>query len=312
MLSFFKRNKPGKEVPEWANYFSKKEYEKFIEQLDTYFRDRNITYSFGDGEINVEEKTFGAERLGLVNLAQMCKQMAQSDWRDIIKEHFDGMQTAAIFEEEFNYHVDDFDFARGYIGVRLYHNDYVSNLDKSLMIGRQITDDIFAMLVFDFPQGIVNVKPEQTIQWNKSNEELFDIGVENIRVKYETEIVSQRIGDFNIWIAQGEHFFVPNIIFDFQNNQKFIGTNGSLIAIPHRHCVLIYPIENLQVIKSVNQLIPIIYSVNEEGPGSISNNLYWYNNGQFITLPYKFENNKVQFYPPEDFIEMLSILKANI
>ena len=308
MFSFFKRNKSNNHVPGWASYFSGAEYDKFTILLDKYFVGKNISYSFGDGEIQLEGKTFGAEKLGLVNLAQMCKQTNQLNWKDLISEHFNGMQSAAIFESEFAKKAHDFSFAKDYIGVRLYHNDYVSNIDESLTIGNQITDDIFAMLVFDFPHSIINVKPEQTIQWNKNNEELFEIGVANIKDKYELEITSQNIGEFKIWFVQGDHFFVPNIIFDLQRNSKLIGSKGSLIGIPHRHSVLIYPIENLELIKAVNQLIPIINGMNEEGPGSISNNLFWYHDNQFMTLPYKLEENKLQFYPPEEFVEFLNTL----
>src|SRR5207247_218831 len=138
----------------------------------------------------------------------------------------------------------DFSFAKAYLGVRLYHNDYVSSLDESTSIGKQFTDDVFALLVFDFPHSVINVKPEQTIQWNKNNEELIEIGLANIKEKYKFNISTQKITDFTIWFVQGDHFFVPNILFDLQNNAKLDGTKGSLIGIPHRHAVLIYPIEN--------------------------------------------------------------------
>jgi hypothetical protein len=46
-----------------------------------------------------------------------------------------------------------------------------------------------------------------------------------------------------------------------------------------------------------------------EGPGSISNNLFWYYKGQYINLPYKKEAGKLHFFPPEAFLTMLNNLK---
>ena len=53
---------------------------------------------------------------------------------------------------------------------------------------------------------------------------------------------------------------------------KYIGTEGALIGVPHRHTVIINPIESLEVAKAINILIPIINGMNIEGPVSIVEN----------------------------------------
>jgi len=81
---------------------------------------------------------------------------------------------------------------------------------------------------------------------------------------------------------------------------------GSLIGVPHRHAVIIYPIESLQVVQAINRLIPTIHGMHNEGPGSISNKLLWYQDDEFRDLPYGVEGNKLRFMPPEFFVEMLN------
>jgi hypothetical protein len=51
---------------------------------------------------------------------------------------------------------------------------------KSLKV-RNRFEDLSAIVVFDFPHAVSNLKPETTIQWNKTNEELYEIGLANIR-----------------------------------------------------------------------------------------------------------------------------------
>ena len=42
----------------------------------------------------------------------------------------------------------------------------------------------------------------------------------------------------------------------------------------------------------------------------VRNNLFWYKDGTYTELPYKFENGKLQFFPPDNFVELLNELKA--
>jgi hypothetical protein len=48
--------------------------------------------------------------------------------------------------------------------------------------------------------------------------------------------------------------------------------------------------------------------MNGEGPGSISDNIFWYKDGHYENLPYEIVDDKIQFYPPEGFVSMLNSL----
>ncbi len=93
-----------------------------------------------------------------------------------------------------------------------------------------------------------------------------------------------------------------------QDHPQLIGTYGSLVGVPHRHAVLIYPIENIEVVKVITNLIPIITGMYSEGPGSLSPDLFWHRDGILEQLPYQLEDNTIQFTPTERFLEMLNSL----
>jgi hypothetical protein len=308
MFSLFKRNKDKTEIPEWASFFNANEYRKFIAAVENYFYSKNVTYTFGDGVINTGPNEFGFGVLGLVNVAQVCKQNEQSDYTQTIKEHFDCLIRADLFDKEFKQIVHNYEQVKQYIGTRLYSTDLFLQVEKEKIFGIGFAGDVFKTLIFDLPDSISWITPDQADKWNKSLDELFETGIQNIRNKYQFDISLQEFGGFNIWFVQGDHFFTPNIVFDLNNHQKLIGSKGSLIGIPHRHAVIIYPIENIEVVKAINALIPAVNRMNEEGPGSISNNLIWYNACGFENLPYKIEESKIQFYPPESFVTMLNTL----
>jgi hypothetical protein len=309
MFSFFKKKTGTTNVPEWAEFFDAKEYEEFIKRVDEYFRKLNVKYDIAPGQILLDgENEFDCSSLGLVNVAQVCKQNGPGHYKAIIKEHFNRMIQSARFQKKFDEIADNFEQVKDYIGVRLYDKEYTDLLTEENRIGKHISGDVSALVVFDFPDSVVNVKPEQTTAWNKTKEELFEIGLENIRAKYPFEITKEPFGEFRIWFVQGNHFFVPNIIFDLEHKKELIGSKGALIGLPHRHAAIIYPIENLEVLKAINGLIPAIHGMFIEGPGSLSNNLFWYKDNTFTHLPYKIDDKKLQFFPPDEFVDLLNEL----
>jgi hypothetical protein len=311
MFSFFKKKTGTIEVPEWASFFDGKEYEEFIKHIDDYFRRLNVKYDIAPGQILLEgENEFDCSSLGLVNVAQVCKQNGTGHYKQIIRDHFNSMIRSARFQKEFEEIEDNFEEVKDYIGVRLYDKEYIDLLEEEHRIGKHIAGDVYALVVFDFPHSVVNVKPEQTTVWNKTNEELFEIGLKNIRAKYPFEISKEAFGEFRIWFVQGNHFFVPNIIFDLEHKKELIGSKGALIGLPHRHAAIIYPIENLEVLKAINGLIPAIHGMCIEGPGSLSNNLFWYKDNTFTHLPYKLDDKKLEFFPPDKFVDLLNGLEG--
>lgn len=309
MFSFFRKKSDDTPVPEWAAFFNSRQYSAFTKELDGYFRSINVRYELGDGILHVGENSFGFTQLGLMNVSQMCVQCDIKDYKEIVADHFNSLIRAQQFDKEFSKIVDRFDEVKRYLAVRLYDQNYAAHIGKQNTIGKDFAGDIYAMLVFDLPDSVVNVRPGQVVAWNKTPDELLETGIANVRAKYPFHITKQTLGNFDIWFVQGEHFFTANIAFDLENKRELLGSNGSLIGLPHRHSALIYPIENLQVVQAVNGLIQTVHGMNQEGPGALSNNLFWYKDGTFTLLPYKIEDRKLQFSPPQNFVEMLNKLK---
>jgi len=309
MFSFFKRNKAKVQIPEWADFFTPAEYENFLAQIDKYFKKEKISYVINDGMADASSDRFGGYQIGLLNLAQRCKQAAPSAWNEIIHEQFVQMEELAAFDKKFIEQSTDFSFAKEYIGVKLYHVDYYKENMENVAIVRHLTEDIVAMLVFDLPHCIKNVARRDFDAWNKTEDEIFTLGLKNIEEKYHPDIIMQKIGDIQCWLADGEHFYAPNIVLDLANFSLVIGAYGTLVAVPNRHAAFLYPIEDLEVVTACNTLIPVIYNIHHEGPGSISNSLYWYRNGRFIKIPCEIDDETLRMVPPEEFVEMLNKLE---
>ncbi|AXY72898.1 hypothetical protein D3H65_02460 [Paraflavitalea soli] len=309
MFSFFKRKRPIYPVPEWASFFKQDEYNTFISHIETYFRKKKAEFAYNEGVVIVENEEQEKTNHGLVNIAQQCNQSPIKEWKELITRHFDSFGHIDRFNQDFNSQAHDYEYVKSHLGVRLYAQDYLSHISDDIIITRRITEDIIAMLVFDFPHSVSNVKPEQSILWKKSEDELFGIGIINVKSNYQFDISRERLGDFDIWFVTGEHFFTPNIVFDLPHDSRLVGTYGSLVGIPHRHAVLIYPIESSEAVRVITGLIPVINGMHQEGPGSISDKLYWYYDNAFYPLPYTLDEKTIQFFPPEKFLDMMNELQ---
>jgi hypothetical protein len=165
MFSFFKKKKTEPTtsivpiVPEWASFFTVEEYKAFMKNVDAYFKQLNINYEVGDGEILVDPNEFGYERMGLMNVAQVCKQHEISEYSTHIAGHFNSLSRAYNFNKEFDSIAGDFDKVKQFIGVRLYEAGYPNYIGKENALGKDFAGNIFAMIVFDFPDSVTNIKP---------------------------------------------------------------------------------------------------------------------------------------------------------
>ncbi|HLP96431.1 MAG TPA: hypothetical protein VK168_20460 [Saprospiraceae bacterium] len=308
MFSFFKKKSSLPQVPSWASWFTPEEFQHFQETVNRYFQTQNLGLTWGDGVIEIENEQFGYKQLGMVNLAQSCKQSDLRQYPAIVTDHFETLKKARQFEVQFKEDVVDFEKIKHYLGVRLYPDSQAQRLGQEHVMGKNLSDDIYAMLVFDLPHSIMNVQPAQAENWGKSLDELFDTGLENIRKNYPVKPSQETFADFNIWFFNSDHFFTPNVVFDLENMPQVLGKQGALVGIPHRHSVIVYPIDSIKVIEAINKLIPAIYGMNEEGPGSISSQIFWYKAGQFQPVRYELTTQELRLFPSGEFIQMLETL----
>ncbi|NDV94313.1 hypothetical protein D0T84_05190 [Dysgonomonas sp. 521] len=311
MFSFFKKNKEDSsiEVPEWASFFTSDEYSVFIKAVRSYFDKLNLRYTIDDGVVIVDkENDLGFNKLGLQNLSQKCKQNDIKDYESVVTDHFETMIRIHKFGKEFEEIVSDFEKVEKYIGVRLHDVEYAANLKKENMIVREFAEGVVAMLVFDLPESVMNIKPEQIEPWGKTIDELYEIGKRNIKQNCAVNLFEEKVGDHKFWFAEADHFYATNFVMDIQDYPQVVGKKGSLISVPNRHIALIYPIHDLEVVGALNNMLYLTSRMYEDGPGSITDRVYWYNDGAFINIPHRIENEKRVIAPPDVFIDALNEL----
>lgn len=307
-----KTDQPGPTgAPEWADFFEEEgQYDRFVQHVKDYFSKNKIAVKLSDGTVKPPPNSpFGSSPLGLQNLAQNCQDEPEEAWPESIKGHFDSVRK--ILKDKFKRDTMMLDFMKiqSFLAVRIYHSDIAKTSDN-FRVCRFLAGDIYEVLVFDWPESISSVKRDVADKWGLPDETLFQIGKENIRQKCPVVINELKTSDgFPTFLCTSDHFFAGNILFDLPSLLKFSGLKGALVGFPNRHAAIIAPYDGSSSINVLQTIVPAIYSMNLEGPGSISNHVFWWSKDHgLVDLPIEFDGETLDFSPPAIFLETLEIL----
>lgn len=308
LVYFFVTNNSSRNtVVPWAPFLTSEEAHNFTSDVESYFSKLGPKYiiDFDQGVVSNESTSYGLE-----NIAQIYHQASESEKKSVVHDFFNSLRNDEKLGKQIEDNIDNFELVKPYLGVRIYPSEYLDQIGDSNVVIRHDFPGSVSVLVLDLPTTVSSIKPELTKKWNLKTDELFRIGIDNVTTKYQPEISLEIITDkVSVWLISSENLFTTTHLFHLHNHAELIGEYGSLVLIPHRHTVLIYPIDNLKVVEAIKILIPLGQNMYSEGPGSISASIMWYHAGAFINLPYSVSNTKVNFTPPQEFNDVLNQIK---
>ena len=84
------------------------------------------------------------------------------------------------------------------------------------------------------------------------------------------------------------------------------GAQHAVFAIPNRHVLLWHPITDLSVATAMLPMYQVTLGMFRDGPGSISDQLYWWRDGDIVHLPHRMDGRRAAFAPPDEFVELLN------
>lgn len=291
----------------WAAFFSADQIERFNQSVLEYFESQEIPAALEEGVVISEKEGLGP--FGLQNLAQLCAQAPEDRWQSIIYAHFDNLRRGQAEAAEISAQITDFNKIKPHLAVRIYPENMFEEMAQEDMIYRQDLDGTLTVLVFDLPSTIRTVSRQLTTNWDQSDEELFKVGIDNLRQKIDVDHEKVMMSDemhLNAYIGEGYYVAAFSLILDQLEDSQ--GKYGALVGIPHRHIILTYPINDIQILQAINGFLVALPKLFEEGPGSITSNLYWYHQGKYLRLPYAYHENEIRFSPPQAFLELIEIL----
>lgn len=291
MFGIFRKNKLDNHFNAVERYFS-------MQNKDLEFNKKNLSFSIqGTKEI-----------YGLENLFQQMSSASTNEWQDIIKNHFDYIERGNRYQKEFEKKRSNFSNIKDLLAVKLWPEDYIAAHIQDAVY-QDFSEGIKAVVAFDLPDTISQITKEDLKNWGKTEKEIFDIALRNTKKKKVT-IEDVDLGEsVFIKVIESESGFASSNVLFIDEYKECIGKYGALIGVPTGLALICYPINDLKVVKTINNFIMINNGAFQRGPYSLTSDLFWYHEGEYIKLPYNIDGKTLNFTPPDDFIEMLNSLQ---
>jgi hypothetical protein len=303
-VGFFKRLVGGGDppAPEWASFFTGAEYRRFLEVVEADLRRRGLDPQVGDGFVTAD--TGGEEPMqwGLANLAQLCNQQDPSDWESIVLTHFTALQQ--MVGRDMDALAADFEQVRPILRVRILPDETMGGVALGGTASRRLAPGMIATLVYDFPDSTASVHEDHLAGWPVDLEEAFGIGTANVRAEPPPAVETIDADGATLVAMAGDSFYVASRALFL--DEMLDGARDAVFAVPNRHVLVCYPVRDLSLVQAMSSMFQIAMNLFQQGPGSISDQLYWWRSGEFVHLPHSASGKNINFAPPDDFVELLN------
>jgi hypothetical protein len=295
----------GEKAPDWASFMKADEYRAFEAAVTADFQRRGLTVRIVDDGAFVGEGE-AQQVYGLFNLAQLCHQVDQSDWPKTIQEHFENIAATADIGER----LQDFAYARDLLKIRVHRLSLLPPESVEHWVRRVLAPDLVAVLAADLPTTVSTITDDIAEGWKTPIDELFAIATEHMAAEassYERGSIPIA-GGASLETLAGDSFFVASQIVRFGEIAS-PPPDGALVSLPTRHMLIWHPIETAAgTIPAVQTMLQVGMNAFQQGPGSLTPDLYWWHRGALTLLPSSIDGKGVNFLPPDAFVELLNSL----
>ena len=299
-----KREEPA-DVPDWAAFFSPDEYKAFLDVVKAELGKGGEQYTIGDGFVRVA----GSDgELGLSNLAQVAHVTERKEWPQLVSSHFANLRAST--GRDLDALGGDFEAVKAMLRVRLLADESMGGVSLGDIGGsRAFAPGILMALVYDFPDSTASVPPNHVEGWPLGADAVWEIAIDNVRLEPQPtrQDVPAQNGVFTMTID--DSFYVATRALRLADEIP-PGTVDAVFAVPNRHMLLWHAIHDLSVVGAMQGMMQVTSKAFLDGPGSISNQLYWWHEGQVVHLPVSPQGERTAFRPPEAFLALLNTLAA--
>ena len=295
-------------VPEWAPFDDARDYREFLDAVSADLSRRGLSFEMGDGVVAVEPPG-GDERqpFGLANLSQLCHGYDRADWSRIIASHFTTL--FAIEGRDLDALAADYDQVKQILRVRLMPDETMGGIPMPQALVQPVAPGVVGILVYDFPDSTSSVDRDHLEGWPVDLEGAFDEALANLvaEPKPTRDEVELENTSFTVWYS--DSFYVATRALRLATMLP-AGTADAIVAIPNRHTLIVHPIVDGGAVTAMQAIYQLAVQLFRDGPGSISDQPYWWHEGSIVQIPHREDGKKIAVYPPDEFVAVLENVLA--
>lgn len=191
--------------------------------------------------------------------------------------------------------------AESRVKLRLYRRE---GLPQNGLVSWPVADDLVAVLVHGRGGRLDPVRDEVRAGWGGVEDgEVFRSALENVARGDAPMVEDLRFQD----VVPGRALYGDSAYTATHalHLARFVDPPplGLLLGLPHRHAVLLHRIAGVNVLVAMETLLQMIHGMHEAGPAPLSDQLYWWHEGEIVRLPSSKRNGTVELRPPPAFVE---------
>jgi hypothetical protein len=295
------------EVPEWARFMDLDEFRAFLDAVASDLRSRGLLFQDNNGLLEVAWPDGRLARCGLANVALKCAAAGRDGYAREVAVHFDRILGKPPPLPPFP---KSFEEVRPVVRVRVYSDEQLREISGKI-VARPLADGLKSVAVYDLPHVIAMVSRQHLDVWKVSQDEVFKVGLENVRRERERmERDTFQLASAEIFSLLSEGGFAASQV---HNLESYLSPSpfGAIVALPNRHMLICYPIVLETVLDALRALVPFVDGVYNDPPGGderskLTTDLYWWNRGALVCLPAGmdlFGLSGAVLAPPQEFLD---------
>lgn len=245
----------------------------------------------------------GANRVhvSMRNLRQLARLIPRDDWPALVSDHITTIITAT--EEPLD--LSDFDLAQHLLRTRIYPTE----ADNGILAARPFAPGLIEAVVVDTPTTVRTVTIDEMNGWPVSGDALFMLGRANVRGDGLLQVDEQDMNGVRVSVLHGWTFYAATHLAWLELYAD-MGPYGALVVVPNRSLIMVHTIRERaghgHVIAAATELQAQARQAYEEGPGSLSPHLFWWQGGALTLLETRYHGDSLVL--PRDFVAMLGTL----
>ena len=239
-------------------------------------------------------------QFGLANLSQQCAADDREDWPRIIATHFTSV--FSIQGRDLDALAADYEQVRPILRIRLMPDESMGGVGVPGATVRAIAPGIQAVLVYDFPDSTASVHVEHLAEWPVDEDAAFAQALANL--DHEPKPLSEDMEvepGTSVRILYGDSLYVATQVLRLGDVLPS-GTTDALVAVPNRHTLIVHPIVDGGAVAAMQPLYRLAAQLFREGPGSISDQPYWWHDGGLEVIPHHVKGRDVTVVPPDGLL----------
>ena len=309
-MGFLRRLVGGAEPPpDWSPFDDGRTHQAFVDAVEADLRRRGVPFEMGDGVVAIP--TEGEDRpaeYGLSNLSQQCAVSDRGDWSTVIATHFTSV--FSIKGRDLDALAADYEQVRQILQVRLMPDASMGGVDVPGSVVRPIAPGIQAVLVYDFPDSTASVHEDHLASWPVDPDAAFDQAIRNLDQEpapLRDDMEVEPGTSVRVWY--GDSFYVATRLLRLKELIP-LGTTDALVAVPNRHTLLVHPIVDGGAVAAMQPIYRLAVQLFREGPGSISDQPYWWHEGALEQIPHHTKGRDVTVVPPDGLLAVFEAVIA--